>query len=102
MRPATGWGTAPGRIVLDHGGRLVIEVQLTFVLDWRPPPSLELVFPEGERSEGTLLVTGTTRAASLQPGMLLRLVIQRPTDAPTPLALELVVDGRRLIIDPLG
>ncbi|MCA9709040.1 MAG: hypothetical protein KDK70_24560, partial [Myxococcales bacterium] len=99
--PLATWGTLPGRIVLDHEGRLVVEVVLSRALDWRPPSTLVLLAADGGRTT-VALAAGTTAAASMQPGMVLRLVFALPPDAGVPQALELWVDGRSLIIDPLG
>ncbi len=93
--------TLSGRIVLDTDGRLVVEVTVAAALTWRPPRSVELVMPDGSRHAARLR-PGTTGPTTLQPGMQLRLIFDRPANMPTPIALELRVDGEVLIIDPLS
>lgn len=95
-------GTMLGRVVLDGDDRLVIEVAVHVPLAWRPPASLEAITPDGETLLLPVVAVGTTAAAALQPGMRLRLVLERPEGSPRPLRLRLVLDGGVLVVTVVG
>jgi Ca-activated chloride channel family protein len=95
-------GTLPGRILLHRDGRLVIEVEVTSPLAWRPPTSLLGFTAGGEAILVPLPAAGTTAAAELQPGMRLRLVLELADGMPVPARLELEIDGRLLTITLIG
>ncbi len=94
--------TLAGRIVLHRDGRLVIEVDVVFALAWRLPTAVLAFTHEGETVLVSLQTPGTTAAATLQPGMKLRLVLELPEGMPAPQRLELELDGGLLTITPIG
>jgi hypothetical protein len=100
--PMPSLGTLAGRILLHRDGRLVIEVEVTSPLSWRPPTSLLAFTAHGEAILVPLPTAGTTAAAELQPGMRLRVVLELPDGMPVPARLELEIDGRLLTITLIG
>lgn len=100
--PTPSLGTLPARIVLHRDGRLVVEIEVSFALAWRPPASLLAFTGDGETVLIPLQTPGTTAAAALQPGMRLRLVLELPDGMPVPQRLELELDDGLLTIAPLG
>jgi Ca-activated chloride channel family protein len=87
-----------GRIALQRGRDLVVEIELDRSLDWAPSRA-RVVWDDGTEVRAVVHTTGTTRVGTFDAGQVIRLVLRLATDGlATPPARVLLGSGNTSIV----